>query len=102
RPGAGAAGRPARRRTALPDPERPRRLPEARPDPKDHPAMTMLALRIEAPRRAALASVPVPVPGPGEVLVHPSLVGLCGTDLEMLHGTASYLLDGRTSYPVVI
>ncbi|MDH6575361.1 alcohol dehydrogenase catalytic domain-containing protein [Kitasatospora sp. MAP5-34] len=63
---------------------------------------TMTALRIEAPHRAALARVPVPEPGPDGVLVRTALVGLCGTDLEMLHGTASYLLDGRTCYPVVI
>lgn len=63
---------------------------------------TMTALRIEAPGRAALARVPRPEPGSGEVLVRPALVGLCGTDLEMLHGTASYLRDGRARYPVVI
>lgn len=30
-----------------------------------------------------------------------SLVGLCGTDLELFHGTAAYLRDGRAGYPLV-
>ncbi|AUG80773.1 hypothetical protein CFP65_6105 [Kitasatospora sp. MMS16-BH015] len=64
-------------------------------------AGTMAALRIEGPHRVALARVPRPEPGPGSVLVRTALVGLCGTDLELLHGTASYLRDGRAGYPVV-
>ncbi|MFG2824033.1 zinc-binding dehydrogenase [Kitasatospora sp. NPDC048365] len=67
-----------------------------RPTPR-----TMTALRIEGPHRAALARIPVPRPGPGELLVRTSLLGLCGTDLELLHGTAAYLRDGRARYPLV-
>ncbi|GAA2803789.1 alcohol dehydrogenase catalytic domain-containing protein [Kitasatospora paracochleata] len=62
---------------------------------------TMTALRIEAPHRAALARIPEPSPPPGELLIRTGLVGLCGTDLELLHGTASYLRDGRARYPLV-
>ncbi|MFE6871744.1 zinc-binding dehydrogenase [Kitasatospora sp. NPDC057692] len=63
---------------------------------------TMAALRIEAPHRVALARVPRPAPpGPDEVAVRTSLVGLCGTDLELLHGSASYLRDGRARFPLV-
>ncbi|MFC5662190.1 zinc-binding dehydrogenase [Kitasatospora misakiensis] len=63
---------------------------------------TMTALRFEAPHRIVLARVPRPAPpGPDEVTVRTSLVGLCGTDLELLHGTAAYLRDGRAGYPLV-
>ncbi|MFB6892766.1 zinc-binding dehydrogenase [Kitasatospora sp. NPDC056327] len=63
---------------------------------------TMAALRFEAPHRVVLARVPRPAPpGPDTVTVRTSLVGLCGTDLELLHGTAAYLLDGRARYPLV-
>ncbi|MER7703586.1 alcohol dehydrogenase catalytic domain-containing protein [Kitasatospora sp. NPDC097605] len=63
---------------------------------------TMAALRFEAPHRVALARVPRPgPPGPDAVTVRTSLVGLCGTDLELLHGTAAYLRDGRARYPLV-
>ncbi|MFD0272949.1 zinc-binding dehydrogenase [Kitasatospora sp. NPDC127111] len=65
-------------------------------------ARSMTALRFEAPHRVALARVPRPAaPGPDGVTVRVSLVGLCGTDLELLHGTASYLRDGRAGYPLV-
>ncbi|MFE7561503.1 zinc-binding dehydrogenase [Kitasatospora sp. NPDC057500] len=65
-------------------------------------AATMTALRFEAPHRVALARVPRPAPpGPDAVTVRTSLVGLCGTDLELLHGTAAYLRDGRARYPLV-
>ncbi|GAA1395177.1 alcohol dehydrogenase catalytic domain-containing protein [Kitasatospora putterlickiae] len=70
----------------------------------DRPAAgaTMAALRFDAPHRVALARVPRPVaPGPDAVTVRTSLVGLCGTDLELLHGTAAYLRDGRARYPLV-
>ncbi|MFF2952392.1 zinc-binding dehydrogenase [Kitasatospora sp. NPDC057965] len=63
---------------------------------------TMAALRFEAPHRVTLARVPRPAPpGPDAVTVRTSLVGLCGTDLELLHGTAAYLRDGRARYPLV-
>ncbi|MEU9129461.1 alcohol dehydrogenase catalytic domain-containing protein [Kitasatospora sp. NPDC048540] len=62
---------------------------------------TMAALRIEAPDRVVPARLPVPVPGPGEALIRTALVGLCGTDLELLRGTATYLRDGRAGYPLV-
>ncbi|MER5349951.1 alcohol dehydrogenase catalytic domain-containing protein [Kitasatospora sp. NPDC002551] len=63
---------------------------------------TMAALRIEGPHRVVLAREPRPAPpGPDAVLVRTSLVGLCGTDLELLHGTAAYVRDGRARYPLV-
>ncbi|MER5636759.1 alcohol dehydrogenase catalytic domain-containing protein [Kitasatospora sp. NPDC002227] len=64
-------------------------------------ADVMTALRIERPHEVAVVRVPRPVPRPGSVLVRTALVGLCGTDLELLHGTAAYLQDGRAAYPVL-
>lgn len=40
-----------------------------------------------------------PVAGPGEVLVRIAYIGLCGSDLELLHGTSPYLADGRAAFP---
>jgi threonine dehydrogenase-like Zn-dependent dehydrogenase len=65
------------------------------------PAGTMRALTIHAPGKVALSSIAIPQPLPGTALVRPELVGLCGTDLELFHGTATYIRDGRTSYPIV-
>jgi len=61
----------------------------------------MTALAIAAPRKVTLTSVAIPQPLPGTALVRPELVGLCGTDLELFHGTASYIRDGRAPYPIV-
>jgi 2-desacetyl-2-hydroxyethyl bacteriochlorophyllide A dehydrogenase len=61
----------------------------------------MTALVIEGPGRMGRRNLPVPERVPGTVLVRPHYVGLCGTDLELLHGTASYLQDGRATYPHV-
>jgi threonine dehydrogenase-like Zn-dependent dehydrogenase len=61
----------------------------------------MTALTITAPGKVELSTVPIPPPLPGTALVRPELVGLCGTDLELFHGTATYIRDGRAPYPIV-
>jgi L-iditol 2-dehydrogenase len=45
-----------------------------------------LALVVTEPGHVVLTERPVPVAGPGETLVRPDLVGLCGTDLEIIRG----------------
>lgn len=65
------------------------------------PEGTMTAVTIAAPGRVEVTRAPIPEPAPGAVLVRTSWVGLCGTDLELLHGTASYLRDGRATFPLV-
>lgn len=45
-----------------------------------------LALIVHEPGAVALTSRPVPVAAAGEILVRPDLVGLCGTDLEIIGG----------------
>jgi L-iditol 2-dehydrogenase len=44
------------------------------------------ALVVARPGELALVSRPGPAAGPGESLVRPDLVGLCGTDLEIIGG----------------
>ena len=65
------------------------------------PEGSMTAVAITAPGRVEVTRIPIPGPRPAEVLIRPSYVGLCGTDLELLHGTASYLKDGRARLPLV-
>ncbi|MEJ2858348.1 MULTISPECIES: zinc-dependent alcohol dehydrogenase [unclassified Saccharothrix] len=65
------------------------------------PTGTMPAAVITGPKRVEVAAVPVPERRSGHVLVRTHYLGLCGTDLELFHGTASYLRDGRARYPHV-
>lgn len=70
-------------------------------DTGDWPTGTMHAAVVAGHGKVELVELPVPEPAAGEVLVRVSHVGLCGTDLELLHGNASYLLDGRARLPHV-
>jgi L-iditol 2-dehydrogenase len=44
------------------------------------------AVLIDSPGKVRIAEVPKPVPGEGEVLVRLRCCGICGTDLEKVHG----------------
>lgn len=46
----------------------------------------MKAVFIDAPGRVVVADVPRPVPAKGEVLVRLRCCGICGTDVEKVHG----------------
>ncbi len=37
----------------------------------------------------------------GELVVRPDAVGICGTDLELLTGTMTYIASGFSTYPIV-
>jgi threonine dehydrogenase-like Zn-dependent dehydrogenase len=58
-----------------------------------------LALVVRAPGQVALEPRPAPVAGAGDLLVTPELVGLCGTDLEIMDGTID---PAYIRYPVVL
>ena len=45
------------------------------------------ALVVSEPGQVGLQHRDTPVPGPGELLVTPELIGMCGTDLEIIDGT---------------
>ncbi|GAA2677438.1 MULTISPECIES: alcohol dehydrogenase catalytic domain-containing protein [Actinosynnema] len=65
------------------------------------PTGTMTAAALRRVGDVGLVEIPVPEPLPGTALVEPVLVGLCGTDLELLHGSAAYVRDGRVRWPHV-
>ena len=58
----------------------------------------MKGFLVSAPGRASVCELDEPAPGPGEVLIAPTAVGICGSDLELLDGRrpASYV-----RYPIV-
>ncbi len=60
--------------------------------------MAEQALVIDSPGSLELRSVPPLEPGPGEVVVRPSSVGVCGTDLELLDGVVDPVF---VRYPLV-
>ncbi|WP_375430446.1 zinc-binding dehydrogenase [uncultured Friedmanniella sp.] len=60
----------------------------------------MRALVITAPGEAEVREVPVPRARGGEVVVEVEQAGVCGTDLELFHGTLSYVRDGLTTFPI--
>jgi 2-desacetyl-2-hydroxyethyl bacteriochlorophyllide A dehydrogenase len=53
---------------------------------------------VSNPPRFDLEQIPEPNCQPDEVIVRTAFCGICGTDLEILHGT---MPDGFTRYPVV-
>jgi len=58
----------------------------------------MKAIQIFAPPRFDLVNLPDPRCGRSQVLIRTAFCGLCGTDLEILRGTAA---PGLVRYPVV-
>jgi threonine dehydrogenase-like Zn-dependent dehydrogenase len=72
-----------------------------RPAPGTWPDGPMTATAMVGPGALGEITLPVPPRAPGTVLVRPHHVGLCGTDLELLHGTSGYLRSGRARYPHV-
>jgi L-iditol 2-dehydrogenase len=63
------------------------------------PAGSALALVVRGPGDVALEPRPGPVAGAGDFLVAPELIGLCGTDLEIIDGTID---PAYIRYPVIL
>jgi threonine dehydrogenase-like Zn-dependent dehydrogenase len=57
------------------------------------------ALVVTAPGQVGLEQRGIPVPAPDELLIEPELVGLCGTDLEIVDGTID---PAYIRYPLVL
>jgi 2-desacetyl-2-hydroxyethyl bacteriochlorophyllide A dehydrogenase len=55
---------------------------------------------IQGPNRAAMQHVIVQPPAPREVLVRVAYTGVCGTDLEILHGNLGYFRTGLSTFPI--
>src|SRR3954469_17728417 len=58
----------------------------------------MLTAAYVGDRRMAVEEAPAAPPGPGEIQVEVAYVGICGTDLHILHGA----MDARVELPAVI
>jgi len=59
------------------------------------------ALVINGPKDIRLENRVVPTMKPGEILIHVSHVGICGTDLEIVDGMLGYYQTGMADYPIV-
>jgi 2-desacetyl-2-hydroxyethyl bacteriochlorophyllide A dehydrogenase len=62
----------------------------------------MKAARLVGPASVTYQDVPQPFCEPDEVLVKVECVGVCGTDVEMYHGTMAYFQMGWTEYPITL
>jgi threonine dehydrogenase-like Zn-dependent dehydrogenase len=65
------------------------------------PTGAMQAVMLSAPGIASCVEVKIPVWQPNCALVAVTRVGLCGSDLELLDGSSSYLQTGRARYPLI-
>jgi 2-desacetyl-2-hydroxyethyl bacteriochlorophyllide A dehydrogenase len=61
----------------------------------------MHAIEFHGAEKLELVERPDPVPGEGELLIAPSAVGICGTDIEIFEGSLAYFRMGIASYPIV-
>ncbi|MBM4340823.1 MAG: glycosyltransferase [Deltaproteobacteria bacterium] len=59
------------------------------------------ALVINGPKDMRLENRVVPTMKPGEILIHVSHVGVCGTDLDIIDGKLGYYQSGLAHYPIV-
>jgi 2-desacetyl-2-hydroxyethyl bacteriochlorophyllide A dehydrogenase len=62
----------------------------------------MFAFQLTGPERGRYTEVERPRPREDELLIRVHRVGLCGTDVEMLHGTMPYFRLGWAQYPVIL
>jgi threonine dehydrogenase-like Zn-dependent dehydrogenase len=65
----------------------------------DQHVSARVALVVSKPGEVSLADRAPPAAGPGETLVRPDLVGLCGTDLEIIAGQID---PAYTRYPLAL
>ncbi len=61
----------------------------------------MRAIEFHGGERIELVERPDPTPGEGELLIAPTAVGICGTDVEIFEGSMAYFRDGFSRYPIV-
>src|SRR3954470_14417657 len=61
----------------------------------------MRAIEFHGDERLELVEKPDPAPGPGELLIAPSAVGICGTDVEIFDGSQAYFRLRLAQYPIV-
>ncbi len=61
----------------------------------------MRAIEFHGDERLEIVERPDPTPGEGELLIAPSAVGICGTDVEIFEGSLAYFRMGLAEYPIV-
>jgi 2-desacetyl-2-hydroxyethyl bacteriochlorophyllide A dehydrogenase len=61
----------------------------------------MHAVEFLGGERLELVERPDPSPGPGELLIAPTAVGICGTDVEIFEGRLVYFREGWAKFPIV-
>jgi 2-desacetyl-2-hydroxyethyl bacteriochlorophyllide A dehydrogenase len=61
----------------------------------------MRAIEFHGEERLELVERPDPIPGAGELLIAPTAVGICGTDVEIFDGSLAYFRMGIAKYPIV-
>jgi 2-desacetyl-2-hydroxyethyl bacteriochlorophyllide A dehydrogenase len=58
------------------------------------------AVVIAGPGKASLEMITLPELKPGDVVIRVEYAGVCGTDLEMFHGSLGYFKSGMSAYPI--
>lgn len=61
----------------------------------------MRAIEFHGDERLELVERPDPAPAAGQLLIAPSAVGICGTDIEIFDGSLAYFRMGIAEYPIV-
>src|SRR5215213_4750681 len=61
----------------------------------------MHAIEFHGAERLELVERPDPAPAAGQLLIAPSAVGICGTDVEIFEGSLAYFRMGIAEYPIV-
>lgn len=62
----------------------------------------MFAYQLTGPEQGRFVELDRPVPKEDELLIRTHVVGICGTDVEMLRGTMPYFQLGWATYPVIL
>ena len=61
----------------------------------------MRAIEFHGSEQLEIVERPDPAPGEGELLIEPTAVGICGTDIEVFDGSLAYFRMGIAAYPIV-
>src|SRR4051812_9932718 len=61
----------------------------------------MRAIEFHGDEQLEIVERPDPSPGEGQLLIEPTGVGICGTDIEIFEGSLAYFRMGIAQYPIV-
>src|SRR3954453_17920825 len=66
-----------------------------------NPGDDMRAIEFHGDEQLEIGERPDPSPGEGQLLIEPTGVGICGTDIEIFEGSLAYFRMGIAQYPIV-